>query len=226
MADAEHRGYIGTALAVSATTGVYGISFGALAVAAGLSVAKACALSALVFTGGSQFAAVAVIAAGGTMPTAIGNALLLGGRNIAYGFVTAPILRAMPLGRRIVATQLVIDETTALASAQSTPRAARGAFLLTGIALFTCWNLGTLVGAAAGDHIGDPGTYGLDAMFPAAFVALLAPQLRRPGAPGAAITGACIALALLPFAPVGVPVLASVLGLLVAMRTRPGSDGP
>lgn len=208
--------YVPTAVAVSVTTGIYGISFGALAVAAGLSVAQACALSALMFTGGSQFAAVAVVGAGGSAATAATNALLLGARNTAYGFVNAPILRRMPLLGRAAASQLVIDESTAIAAAQEDERHRLGAFLWTGITLWVCWNLGTLGGAFAGDALGDPERWGLDAMFPAAFVALLAPQLRQPGAVPAALAGAVIALVLVPLAPVGIPVLASVLGLFAA----------
>ena len=208
--------YVATSLAIAVTTGIYGISFGALAVAAGLSVAKACACSALVFTGGSQFAAVAVIAAGGSPATAAGNALLLGARNVAYGFVDAPVLRRLPTGARLLASHLVIDETTAMAAAQDDERDRLGAFLLTGIALFACWNLGTLFGALAGERLGDPASYGFDAMFPAAFLALLAPQLGQAGAVPAAVLGGLVALILVPVAPVGVPVLASVLGLLAA----------
>lgn len=208
--------YVPTAVAVSVTTGIYGISFGALAVAAGLSVAQACALSALMFTGGSQFAAVAVIGAGGSPATAATNALLLGARNTAYGFVNVPILRRLHWSARAGATHLVIDETTAIANAQPHEHHRLGAYLWTGITLWLCWNLGTLGGAVAGDALGDPERWGLDAMFPAAFVALLAPQLRQPGAVPAAIAGALIALVLVPLAPVGIPVLASVLGLLAA----------
>ncbi len=208
--------YVPTAFAVSVTTGIYGISFGALAVAAGLSIGQACALSALMFTGGSQFAAVAVIGAGGSLATAATNALLLGARNTAYGFVNVPILRRIPVLQRVIAAHLVIDETTAVAAAQDDESHRLGAFLWTGIMLWACWNLGTLGGALAGDQLGNPERWGLDAMFPAAFVALLAPQLRQPGAIAAAIAGGCIALALVPIAPVGIPVLASVLGLFAA----------
>lgn len=209
--------YVATALAVAFTTGIYGISFGALAVAAGLSVAKACALSLLMFTGGSQFAVIAVVAVGGSAATAAGNAILLGARNVAYGFVDAPLLHRLRPIARVAAAHLVIDETTAVAAAQEDEQDRLGAFLVTGIALFACWNGGTLLGAVAGDWIGDPSRFGLDAMFPAAFLALLAPQLRQPGAPGAAIVGASIALALVPFTPVGVPVLAACLGLVAAV---------
>lgn len=214
--------YAPTALAVAAATGLYGISFGALATAAGLSVAKACALSALVFTGGSQFAAVAVMGAGGSAATAVGNALLLGARNTAYGFVNAPFLARLGLPARAVAAQFVIDETTAVSAAQDDEADRLGAFLWTGISLWICWNLGTLAGALAGDRIGDPARWGLDAMFPAAFVALLAPQLRQRGAVPAAVAGGAIALVLVPVTPVGIPVLASIAGMLAARRAWRG----
>ena len=110
--------------------------------------------------------------------------------------------------------QLVIDETTAMARAQDDPAAARHAFLATGVSVWVCWNLGTLVGALLGGGLGDPRTLGLDAMFPAAFLALLAPQLRRPGAPVAAVAGAVLAVALLPFTPAGVPVIAALAGVV------------
>ena len=132
-------------------------------------------------------------------------------RNAAYGFSLATLLRG-PFARRAIAAQLVIDETTAMARAQEDEDAARGAFWLTGAAVFVCWNAGTLAGALAGSGLGDPAKYGLDAMFPAAFLALLAPQLRQEGAVAAAIAGAVIALVLLPFTPPGVPVIAASLG--------------
>jgi 4-azaleucine resistance transporter AzlC len=211
--------YAPTALSIGLATGAYGISFGVLAVAAGLSAAQACAMSLLVFTGGSQFAAVGVLGAGGAAATAVVNALLLAARNAAYGLSLARLLRG-PWPQRAVAAQLVIDETTAMARAQPDEEAARGAFWLTGLSVFVCWNLGTLAGALAGSGLGDPATYGLDAMFPAAFLALLAPQLRQPGAPAAALAGALIAVVLLPITPAGIPVLAASLGVLVGLRTK------
>ena len=211
--------YAADALGIGIATGVYGISFGVLAVGAGLSEAQACAMSLLVFTGGSQFAAVSVIGSGGSPATAVANALLLAVRNAAYGLSLARLLRGSWL-RRAVAAQLVIDETTAMARAQDDERDARGAFWLTGVSVFACWNLGTLAGALAGAGLGDPARYGLDAMFPAAFLALLAPQLRQPGAPAAALAGALIAVVLLPLTPAGVPVLAASLGVLAGLRAK------
>ena len=206
------------ALAIGVATGAYAVSYGVLAVAAGLSVAQTCAMSALVFTGASQFAVVGVLGAGGGALAALAPALLLAARNAVYGLALVPVLRGRRASRALQA-QLVIDESTAMARAQDDPRAAHRAFLATGLSVFVFWNLGTLLGALAGGGIGDPRALGLDAMFPAAFLALLAPQLRRPGAPTAAVAGAAIAVALLPLTPAGLPIIAAVLGVLPAMAT-------
>src|SRR5262245_8725195 len=164
---------------LGAAVGVFGASFGVLTTTSGLSVPQACVMSLLVFTGASQFAAVGVLAAGGSLGSAFGSALLLAARNAAYGVALAPVLGRRSLGRRLLAAQLVIDESTAMATAQ--PAGGRGreqAFWATGIAVFVCWNLGTLAGALAGGAIGDPRALGLDAAFPAGFVALAVPHLR------------------------------------------------
>lgn len=228
LVDAVDRGAapdrtIADAAGIGIAVGVYGVSFGVLAVAAGMSPAQACVMSMLMFTGASQFAFVGVLAAGGGAIAAAGPAVMLALRNAAYGLALAPILPAR-LRDRALASQLVIDETTAMARARDDPRAARRAFLATGVSIWICWNAGTLAGALAGGGLGDPRALGLDAMFPAAFLALLVPQLRRAGAPVAAVAGAAIAFALLPLAPVGVPVIAAaagvVPGLLVARGVR------
>ena len=212
-------GAVGIGLAV----GLYGISFGVLAVAGGLTPAQACVMSMLVFTGASQFAFVGVLATGGGALAAMAPAVMLAMRNAAYGLSLVTVLRG-PLRRRALEAQLVIDESTAMARAEDDPRAARRAFLATGVSVWICWNAGTLAGALLGGGLGDPRALGLDAMFPAAFLALLAPQLRRPGAPVAALAGAVAALALVPFAPAGVPVIAAlagvVPGVLVARSVR------
>ena len=200
---------------------MYGVSFGVLAVAAGLSWVQACVMSMLVFTGASQFAFIGVLAAGGGALAATGPAVMLAVRNAAYGLSLAPILPAR-LRHRAVAAQLVIDETTAMARAQDDPAAARRAFLATGVSVWLCWNAGTLVGALLGGGLGDPRTLGLDAMFPAAFLALLAPQLRRAGAPVVAVAGAVVAVVLLPFAPAGVPVIAALAGVVPGLLLARG----
>jgi 4-azaleucine resistance transporter AzlC len=206
-----------TALAIGLATGAYGVSYGVLAVAAGLTVPQTCAMSLLVFTGASQFAVVSVIGAGGGVAAALAPALLLAARNALYGISLASVLR----GRRATRawqSQLIIDESTAMARAHHDRGVARRAFLATGLSVFVFWNLGSLAGAALGGGLGDPRALGLDAMFPAAFLALLAPQLGRPGARTAAIAGALIAVALVPLVPAGVPILAAVLGIAPAAR--------
>jgi len=209
------------AVGIGIAVGVYGISFGVLAVAAGLSPAQACVMSMLVFTGASQFAFVGVLAVGGGALAAMGPAVMLAVRNAAYGVSLAPILPRRLRDRALLA-QLVIDESTAMARAQEDPAAARRAFLATGVSVWLCWNLGTLAGALLGGGLGDPRTLGLDAMFPAAFLALLAPQLRRPGAPVAAVAGAMIAVTALPFAPAGVPVVAALAGVVPGVLVARG----
>jgi 4-azaleucine resistance transporter AzlC len=213
---------LGNAIGIGVAVGVYGISFGVLAVAAGLTALQACVMSMAVFTGASQFAFVGVVAAGGGGLAALGPSVMLALRNAAYGISLAPIL-AGKLHRRAAAAQLVIDETTAMARSQDDPDAARRAFVLTGISVWLCWNAGTATGALMGGVIGDPRALGLDAMFPAAFLALLGPQLRRPGAPAAAVAGAAVALLLVPFAPAGVPVIAALAGLVPGVLAAKGA---
>jgi 4-azaleucine resistance transporter AzlC len=212
------------AAGIGIAVGVYGVSFGVLAVAAGLTAAQACVMSMLTFTGASQFAFVGVLAGGGGALAAMAPAVMLAVRNAAYGLSLAPILPRR-LRDRAVLAHLVIDESTAMARAEDDPRTARRAFVATGISVWLCWNAGTLAGALLGSGLGDPRALGLDAMFPAAFLALLAPQLRRPGAPVAAVAGGLIAVAVLPFAPAGVPIIAAlagvVPGVLVARGIRP-----
>ena len=213
--------YFRDGIALGAAVSLFAVSFGVLATASGLSVAKTCAMSLLVFTGASQFAAVAVVDAGGSTGAAIGSALLLAARNAAYGLALAPILRGSRLRRAVVA-QVIVDESTGMATAQPERADAERAFYATGIALFVFWNIGTLVGALAGTALGDPETLGLDTAFAAGFVALLAPHLRRSGGQVAAVGGGLIALALLPFAPAGVPVIAASLAALPALASKAG----
>jgi predicted branched-subunit amino acid permease len=215
---------VSRALGIGVAVGVYGVSFGVLAVASGLSPAQACVMSMLVFTGASQFAFVGVLAGGGGALAAMGPAVMLALRNAAYGLSLASILPPR-LRDRALAAHLVIDETTAMARAQPDPENARRAFLATGVSVWIFGNLGTLVGALAGGGIGDPATLGLDAMFPAAFLALLAPQLRRPGAPIAAVAGALIAVALVPFTPAGVPIVAALAGVAPGVLVGKGVRG-
>lgn len=208
---------------MSAATGLYGISFGALAVAAGLSIAQTQALSLLMFTGGSQFAFVGVIGAGGAPLAAVATATLLGARNALYGAVMAPLLQVHGL-RRLAAAHLTIDESTAVATAQREPETTRAGFWWTGLGVLVLWNVLTLVGAVLGDALGDPTRWGLDAAAAAAFLGLLWPRLAARGAQVVAAGAVVVALALTPVAPAGVPVLAAAgVAVLLGWR-RP--DGP
>jgi 4-azaleucine resistance transporter AzlC len=215
---ASRRALLGASVTLGIAVGVIGIAFGVGAVAAGASVVQACAMSLLVFTGASQFSAVSVVASGGGTLAALGGAMVLAARNGVYGLTMARHLRG-PLATRLVAAQLTIDESTAMATAQSDPVARRTAFWATGVAVYVCWNLGTLVGALTGSAV-DPTTFGLDAAFPAAFVAMAAPHLRTRRGRLAGLVGATVCLVLIPVAPVGVPILAASLGVLVGVRER------
>ncbi|MEV7875964.1 AzlC family ABC transporter permease [Microbacterium sp. NPDC089188] len=204
-------------LAVALATSAYGISFGALSVASGLDVWQTCVLSLLMFTGGSQFAFVGVIAAGGVAaaPAAIASAVLLGARNAAYAMRMAPVV-AGGFWRKAGATHFTIDESVAVGLAQTEPRARRVGFWVTGVAIWLGWNLSTLLGALLGDVLGDPRAYGLDAAAAAAFLALLWPRLRGRQPLAVAAGAAVVAVLLTPALMPGIPVIAAA-GVAVAV---------
>ena len=216
----ERTAIIRDSLGVGVATGAYGVGFGAVSVASGLSVAQTCALSFFVFTGASQFALVGVIAAGGAPISGALTAMLLGTRNTLYGLRLAPLL-AWRGWRRAVAAQVLIDESTAMSVTRETTPAARLGFLTTGVSVFVLWNLATLAGAVAGNAIGDPRTYGLDAAVGAAFLALLWPRLDSRRNQLVAAAAAAVALATVPIVPAGVPVLAAAaVALLAGVLTK------
>jgi 4-azaleucine resistance transporter AzlC len=216
----ERRAIVRDSLGVGVATGAYGVSFGAVSVAAGLSVAQTCALSLVVFTGASQFALVGVVAAGGAPISGALTALLLGTRNTLYGLRMAPLLRFTGL-RRVLAAHVLIDESTAMGITRESTAAARVGFLTTGVSIFVLWNLATCIGAVAGNAIGDPRTYGLDAAVGAAFLALLWPRLHGRRNLHVAFASAVVALATVPVVPAGVPVLAAAgVALLAGVLTR------
>jgi 4-azaleucine resistance transporter AzlC len=220
---ATGRSPLAPSVALGLAVGVFAVSFGVLAVATGLSVAQTCAMSLLVFTGASQFAVVGVIGTGGSPAAALASALLLAARNSAYGLVLAPVIRGR-LPRRLLAAQIVIDESTAMALAQPDRGRRELAFWTSGLSVFVFWNIGTLIGAFGGGVIGDPATLGLDAAFPAGFVALIVPHLHRMEGRVVAAMGATIALVLVPLTPAGIPVLAAGTAALVGLRA-PRGDG-
>jgi predicted branched-subunit amino acid permease len=197
------------AAGIGLAVGAFGLSYGAIAVASGFTVLQTCALSALMFTGASQFALVGVIGGGGSLVAGALTALLLGGRNALYGLRLSSLLQARG-ARRAVAAQFVIDESAAMGIARG-----RAGFWGTSVAVFVCWNAGTAIGALGGKALSDPSTFGLDAAAPAAFLALLAPRLIGRSAQTTALAAATAALIAAPLTPAGVPVLAAAL---VALR--------
>jgi predicted branched-subunit amino acid permease len=207
------------AVGIGVATGTYGLSFGALAVAAGLSVPQICVLSSLMFTGASQFALVGVIAAGGNPFGGAATAALLGTRNALYGLHLSSLLR-LTGWRRAGAAQLVIDESAAMSIGRE-DRPARLGFWATGLAVFICWNTATLLGALGAQALSDPRVLGLDIVAPAAFLALLAPRMRGRESWLVAVGAAAVTLLVVPVLPAGVPILVVAvitagLGLLLS----------
>lgn len=222
LTPAQRRG-----LSVGVATGLYGISFGALAVAAGLSVAQASALSLLMFTGGSQFAFVGVVAGGGSLGSATAAASLLGVRNAIYGVTANAMLR--PRGwRRFAGAQVTIDESIATASAAEDADEERRGFWAGGLAVFVLWNLFTVVGALVGDALGDPAAWGLDGAAVAAFLGLLWPRLRGRDPVAVAVVAAVVTVAVAPVVPPGIPIIiaaAVALAMTAAQHRRHAGSG-
>jgi predicted branched-subunit amino acid permease len=208
------RAIIRDAMGIGIATGAYAFSFGAISTAAGLSLLQTCALSVLMFTGASQFALVGVVGAGGSVWAGAATAALLGSRNALYGVRLSSLLDRGGW-RRAAAAHFVIDETTAMAIARDSVAESRLAFWATGLAVFTLWNLGTLIGALATDALPNPKVLGFDAAPPAAFLALLAPRLRAREPMAIALGAGVVALVCLPFVPAGVPLL--IVAVLVAI---------
>ncbi len=203
-------------LSVVVATSAYGLSFGALAISSGLDLWQTMVLSLLMFSGGSQFAFIGVMAAGGGV-AGVASAAMLGLRNALYGMsmrrVVDPSRAMMPL-----AAHVTIDESTAVALAQPDRRSQRVGFWVTGVGIWIGWNLATLAGAMLGDLLGDPKQWGLDAAAAAAFVGLLWPRLRARQAVAVAAASAVVATALLPVLPAGLPVIAAaVVGVVVGL---------
>ncbi|WP_198954916.1 AzlC family ABC transporter permease [Kineosporia sp. R_H_3] len=237
MSDAARTTVLRQALSVGVASGSYAVSFGALSVAAGLSVAQTVVLSTLMFTGGSQFALVGVLGAGGGGAAAVATAGFLGVRNGFYGLTMSPLLGPQGRGwRRPFAAHMTLDESTAVGTAQLALHPGRRdlvrlGFWATGLSVFVFWNAATLLGAYLGDALGDPRRYGLDAAAAAAFLALLWPRLVAALSRGVAAVAVGVALVLVPVTPAGVPVLAAavvgaVAGLLPARAgARAGAEG-
>jgi len=203
---------------LSFAVGAYGTAFGAASVTAHFSVLQTCLLSLLTFSGASQFAVIGVVGAGGSALSAIATASLLGTRNALYGVRMAPILKVRGL-KRVVAAQVTIDESTAIATAQSDEADQVTGFWHTGFGVLVFWNIFTLLGALGAKAIGNPSAWGLDAAVPAAFIGLVWPRLvdtKTRLIAGAAIV---LSLALVPFTPAGVPIITTaLLAIIVGWR--------
>jgi len=207
-------------LSVSITVGAYGTAFGAAAVANGFSLLQTCLLSLLTFSGASQFAVIGVLGAGGGALSGIATASLLGIRNGVYGVIMAPRLKVKGF-KRIIAAQITIDESTAVALGQEVrgEKAMRQGFWLTGFGVFLFWNLFTLAGALGAQAMGDIRAWGLDSAVPAAFLGLVWPRLKTNRDRALAVGCMIFALAMTPILPAGLPIIATAfIAIAVGMR--------
>lgn len=202
----------------------FGVSYGVLARSAGMGWLAPLVMSATTFAGSAQFAAASVMGAGGGVAAAVLAAVLLNARYAPIGVTVAPYMRGS-WWSRVIQAQLVVDESWAIASegeGRFNPRVLVGA----GLTIYVAWVAGTALGVAFGRFIGDPARLGLDAAFPALFLALLVPQLGTRDAKMAAVLGATIALALTPFTPPGVPIICAGVACLIGLRRRDLEDEP
>ena len=203
-----------TALSVAFTVGLYGAAFGAAGVTAGFSILQTCLLSILLFSGASQFAVVGIMGAGGAAISAIATATLLGFRNTLYGLQMAPILKVKGF-KRVLAAQITIDESTAVATLQDNDEDRKRGFYLTGIGVYVFWNLFTFLGALGASAIGDPSVWGLDAAVPAAFLGLIWPRLKNKVQFLVSAIAIAWALLLTPVTPAGIPIITTVVLAIV-----------
>ena len=207
-------------LSVSITVGAYGTAFGAAAVANGFSLLQTCLLSLLTFSGASQFAVIGVLGAGGGAISGIATASLLGIRNGVYGVIMAPRLKVKGF-KRVVAAQITIDESTAVALGQEVrgESAMRQGFWLTGFGVFLFWNLFTVAGALGAQAMGDIRAWGLDSAVPAAFLGLVWPRLKTKRDRILALSCVVFALAMTPILPAGLPIIATAfIAIAVGLR--------
>ncbi len=215
-------------LSIAIATGLYGISFGALSVAAGLNLWQTIALSALMFTGGSQFAFIGVISGGGAGSAAFSAASLLGIRNAVYGMQIKQTLR--PQVKQVPwMAQLTIDESTAVSLGQVDAQEKRRGFFSAGVGIYILWNVFTVAGALLGERMGDPAAWGLDGAAVAAFVGLLWPRLKSLEPVLIALAAAVVTACAVPWTNPGMPILitaccAAVYALLTGRRAKPATE--
>lgn len=208
-----------TAVPLAIAVGLFGVSFGVLSVSTGgMGALPAIAMSATTFAGSAQFAAASIVSGGGQPIAAIAAGLLLNARYLPIGVSVARFLFGGPI-QRFVQAQLVVDESWAIASRGGGTFDAHR-LVGAGIVLWLAWVAGTIIGVIGGEALGDPAALGLDAAFPALFLALLIPQLIGRREVAAAVLGAGIAIALVPVTPAGVPIIAAAGAALIGLLRR------
>jgi 4-azaleucine resistance transporter AzlC len=214
---AEMVAGVRAAAPLALAVGAFGASFGILARDAGMGIVPPILMSLTTFAGSAQFAVASVLGSGGAIAAAIAAAVMLNLRYLAIGTSVAPALRGGPL-RRLLEAQLVVDESWAIS--QRDGHVERDRLVGAGLTLLVAWCLGTVAGTLGGGALGDPADYGLDAMFPALFLALVVGQLDSRRARVAAVLGALIALVLTPLLPPGLPIVAAAGGAIIALGVR------
>ena len=212
--DAQRRSIRAQAISIGLAISPFGLAFGALCAESGVGVWEALGFSSLVFGGSSQFAAVSVLADDGTVIAAVTAGLLLNLRSLAFGVSMGPSLKGSLLWRAGV-SQLMIDESTAIGSSQSTHELRRYGYLWGGLSVFVLWNATTLIGVSvlseAESLIRD---LGIDATIPAAFLGLIWNKLENAKHRTVALIGAITALILIPITPAGIPVIAAASAII------------
>lgn len=214
MQTSRIRDGVRLALPLAPAVLLFAASFGLLAVEAGMGTLGAVVMSATTFAGSAQFAAASILESGGGAVAAIVAALLLNARYVPLSLAVASIFPGSR-GRRLLDAQLIVDESWALSGRSG--RFEYGVLAGAGLLLYVLWVGGTALGTVVGDLL-DPRAIGLDAAFPALFLALLAPYLRRRRALATAVVAGAITLVLLPLAPPGVPIVAASLAALIGLR--------
>jgi 4-azaleucine resistance transporter AzlC len=214
VSDSFRRG-LRAGLPFSAVSFLLSMSFGVIAIQAGLTAVQAIVMSAVVHAGSAQFATVAIVAGGGGLVPGLLAGTLMNARFLAMGVAVAPSLTAGPVVRTLQG-QTVVDPSWALAN-RGDGTFDRHLLMAATVPQYVGWVSGTTVGTVAGDLVGDTDRLGLDAVFPTFFLALLVAELRDPRSRAVALAGAVIALALVPFTPPGVPVLAAAVAALVGL---------
>jgi 4-azaleucine resistance transporter AzlC len=192
----------------------FGAAFGVLAIDAGMGGVAAVAMSATTFAGSAQFAAASILDSGGAVGAAVVAAVLLNARYVPQSLAVAAIFPGS-VWRRLVESQLIVDESWALAGRSG--RFEYGILVGVGLLFWVLWVGGTALGTVVGDFL-DPEAVGLDAAFPALFLALLVPYVRTRRSLAAALLAAAITLVLIPVAPPGVPIVAASLACLLGLR--------